>query len=85
MPIIKVQLSIATNAGSRQMLIYDQHRKHFYEGDATPEIIEMLQPANGEYHFMKAYFHADLIPDPQPGRPKAFKFLITKWADPQGW
>lgn len=85
MPIIKVQLSIATNAESRQMLIYDKSRKYLYQGDATPEIVELMQPANGEYHFAKAYFDADLVPDPQPGRPEAVKFSITKWVDPQDW
>lgn len=83
--IIKIQLSVVTNAEERQMFIYNKDRKFEYLGPATPDIIEMLQPKDGEYYFEKAYFHAHLIPDPQPHNPCAQRFVVDSWADPQDW
>ncbi len=37
--IVKVQLSLATNAGQRQVLVYNQSRSVRYEGTASPELV----------------------------------------------
>lgn len=50
--IVKVQLSLATTKGKRQVLVYNKKRTIEYEDDASPELINLLgdQP--------KAFFHA---------------------------
>ncbi len=40
--IVKVQLSLATNVGQRQVLVYNQSRTVRYEGSASPELIEAM-------------------------------------------
>jgi hypothetical protein len=83
--IVKVQLSIVTNAEERQMLIYNKDQRYMYEGPATEEIIELLQPKSGEYYFHKAYFKAHVIPDPQPHNSNAIRFVLDKWVSPRNW
>ena len=48
--IIKVQISVLSSA--ERVLIYDKHRRFTYEGEATPEIKELLAGRP------KAFFHA---------------------------
>jgi hypothetical protein len=83
--IVKVQLSIVTNNTKRQMLIYNKDKSFIYEGDATEEILESMEPKNKEYSFQKAYFHAHLVDDLQSENPNAKRIVLDKWADPQNW
>ena len=55
--IVKVQLSLRTSELCQQVLIYPRSRKDAYQGDATPEIVEMM---NGE---LKAFFYAKIKRD----------------------
>lgn len=53
--IVKVQISVATNAPVRQAMVYDVDRQWFWQGDAFPEVIELM---GGRF---KAYFYARLL------------------------
>lgn len=52
--IVKVQLSLSTTAGARQMLVYNQDRSVQFEGDAPPDIVAKMGDRP------KAFFEAAL-------------------------
>lgn len=70
--IVKIQISLLTDNEQPQVLVYDENRDNFYEGDATPEILEAMQ---GE---LKKYFFARIPKEPGYIR-------ILKEAPEQGW
>jgi len=53
--IVKVQLSLATNAEKQQMMIYTEDRQHRHEGDADSQMVKIMEGRS------KAYFYA-LVP-----------------------
>lgn len=53
--IVKVQLSIVTNTGSKQVLIYDKERDIMWEGEASEGIINAMKGRD------KAFFNAEII------------------------
>lgn len=73
--IVKVQLSLATNAGARQVLVYDQGRTIRYEGTTSAELLEAMEER------ARGFFDAALIPGPDP-------YLHLNFTNPlpeQGW
>ena len=81
--IVKLQLSVATNAEVRQMLIYDKTRNYMYQGDVTPEVLETMEPKDKSYSFQKAYFKAHLVPDPKDN--SKVRICLDEFVDPQPW
>lgn len=71
--VVKVQLSQATTAGRRQVLVYSLDRSIRYEGDADAELVEAIGDRQ------KAFFQAEVNDD-------GFLELFTRHPLPdQGW
>ena len=68
--IVKVQVSLFSTDGTKRMLIYNEDRSTFFEGDLTQEVRKAMdgQP--------KAYFEAKLIDT---------KVNLIKKVAPQDW
>ena len=75
--IVKVQISVTTNAGTAQMLIYNKDRSIEYEGDAEPNVLQLM---NGSH---KEYFETKLVDD--PNMPKAKKIHLLHKVKYQPW
>lgn len=54
MKVVKVQQSLASSDRQRRMLIYDQSRKVYFEGELTPVVERALAGR------AKAYFYYEL-------------------------
>lgn len=53
--IVKVQISQATSAPKAQVLVYNKERTLSYQGDATEEILDLMDGRP------KAFFHAAIL------------------------
>ncbi len=77
MMIVKVQISQFSSDGTVNMLIYDESRKHRFEGEATQEVLNIMDGQS------KQYFQAKLLPD--LNKKGAFRFQILSKAPWQKW
>lgn len=70
--IVKVQKSLHTTHAKQQILIYNQDRSIYYQGDADKMILDMFEP--GEYKFYaKAKLRGGII------------HIIRKHKEPRHW
>lgn len=65
--IVKVQISQFDSEGRTMMLIYDNSRKVSFEGEATPDVLKMMDG------LPKKFFEARLISDPKKKGAKLIK------------
>ena len=49
--IVKVQVSLFTTEAARQVLIYNEDRSITYQGDVTPEILDVMDGERKRYFF----------------------------------
>jgi hypothetical protein len=75
--IVKVQLSLVTNAGERQVLIYDEHRTFTQQFDCGKDL------ANKLHYKEKAFWWATFPPDPHV--PGGFMCHLQRPAPWQEW
>jgi len=68
--IVKVQLSLHTTAGTRQVLVYDQRQRFTYEGDAPADVVDRMRGKD------RAFFEATT---------RGSKILIGAEVPEQGW
>jgi hypothetical protein len=60
--VVKVQLSLSTDEPKQQVLIYDRDNKYYYQGDASPEIIEVMDGRDKAF-FMACIKGNDMVID----------------------
>ncbi len=73
--IVKVQLSQSERDGIKRMLVYNNDRSAVYEGEATNEVIDVMQK------MQKRFFHADFIDNKDGSK----RIQIIKPASWQKW
>lgn len=71
MLIVKVQVCLFTTEEKRQVIVYDESRRHFWKGDVFAELVEAM----GED--IRAFFESHIQDDG--------KLMLDKKIGEQGW